>query len=525
MFGFFDSQEKKMRDNASNWLELASKVWNYRRDMLAVKESDELVSRMEELRRLMREKADAGEAEARDRVARGRPHEDGRRGLPQDVARRERGVPPRGGDRDPRDPHLLRPAVQDPDELDVADLLRDDGRDLPPGGPVAQRALQALRFVAYGAVGRAMVAPRDGQVSVPLFISSAGDRVTVAYTKKPGRKWLVIPAQVKEYTFTVDGEPATVQVPADFGESEFDDLVFNTFFPNTAALHAQIERARQAGQIEEVSQKLDESSSQVYLALRVPMGRMVHAGEAILRFDVLAGDQLFVDRVSYQFMRPAVGQGFVFRTDHIPEIERAYGDQYFVKRLIGVPGDSIELKEPILYRNGAPITGSKAFDLNAGRVSPYRGYFNATTTTRATAALPGRDDQGPGARYLALGDNSHDSFDGRFWGFVPEKDVVGGRSSSTSRSRGAGDRPGRPAQTRIFPHAYEQPSSVIAGLLSLTAVGAAAPSLRREGLRREGRRASPTTPPRSTRRSRRRAAPAAGRSSSRRAPTSRAPST
>jgi signal peptidase I len=31
----------------------------------------------------------------------------------------------------------------------------------------------------------------------------------------------------------------------------------------------------------------------------------------------------------------------------------------------------------------------------------------------------------PEHAYLALGDNSHDSFDGRFWGYVPEKDVIG----------------------------------------------------------------------------------------------------
>jgi signal peptidase I len=244
--------------------------------------------------------------------------------------------------------------------------------------------------------------------------------------KKPGRKWFIIPAQVKEYTFTVDGEPTTVQVPADFGESEFDDLVFGTFFPDHDALKAQIERARAAGQIEEVSQKLDETSNQVYLALRVPMGRSVRAGEAILRFDVLAGDQLFVDRVSYNFMRPSVGQGFVFRTDHIPEIERAYGDQYFVKRLVGAPGDSIEIRQPGIYRGGAPITGAKAFELNAGRVSPYRGYFNANhDDSRYSILFPGETITVPEHAYLALGDNSHDSFDGRFWGYVPEKDVIG----------------------------------------------------------------------------------------------------
>jgi signal peptidase I len=426
MLGFFDSQEKKMRDNASNWLELASKVWNYRRDMLAVKESDELVSRMEELRRLMREKADAARLKL------------GIESLEGVLMRTGGAVYPKTSLVENVEFLLvaaivilgIRTYFVQPFKIPTNSMWPTyygmTAETYPQGSPVSNAALQALRFVQYGAVGRAMVAPRDGQVSVPLFISSAGDRVTVAYTKKPGRKWLVIPAEVKEYTFTVDGEPATVQVPADFGESEFDDLVFNTFFPNTAALHAQIERARQAGQIEEVSQKLDESSSQVYLALRVPMGRMVHAGEAILRFDVLAGDQLFVDRVSYQFMRPAVGQGFVFRTDHIPEIERAYGDQYFVKRLVGVPGDSIELKEPVLYRNGAPITGAKAFEMNAGRVSPYRGYFNAThEDSRYSQLFPGETIKVPEHDYLALGDNSHDSFDGRFWGFVPEKDVVG----------------------------------------------------------------------------------------------------
>src|ERR1022692_2097516 len=60
MFGFFDSQEKKMRDNAGNWLELAAKVWNYRRDRLSGKEADELTRRSQELRRLLKERADAG---------------------------------------------------------------------------------------------------------------------------------------------------------------------------------------------------------------------------------------------------------------------------------------------------------------------------------------------------------------------------------------------------------------------------------------------------------------------------------
>jgi signal peptidase I len=425
MFGIFDSQEKKMRDNASNWLELASKVWNYRRDMLGAKESDELVARMRELGRLMRERADAARLKL------------GIESLEGVLMRTGGAVYPKTSLVENVEFLLvaaivilgIRTYFFQPFKIPTNSMWPTyygmTAENFPAGTAPPNAAQRALRFAAFGAVGRAMIAPRSGQVSVPLFIG-AGDRYTVAYTKKAGRKWLVIPAQVKEYTFTVDGEPATVQVPADFGESEFDDLVFGTFFPDHAALKAQIDRARQSGQIEEVSQKLDESSSQVYLALRVPMGRNVRAGEAILRFDVLAGDQLFVDRVSYHFMRPKVGQGFVFRTDHIPEIERAYGDQYFVKRLVGVPGDSIELRAPGIYRNGAPITGAKAFELNAGRVSPYRGYFNAShDDSRYSLLFPDETIRVPDHAYLALGDNSHDSFDGRFWGFVPEKDVIG----------------------------------------------------------------------------------------------------
>src|SRR5580658_5712737 len=59
MFGLFETQEKRMRDNASNWLELAAKVWNTRRDRIGAKEAEELNSRRDELRRMLRDRADA----------------------------------------------------------------------------------------------------------------------------------------------------------------------------------------------------------------------------------------------------------------------------------------------------------------------------------------------------------------------------------------------------------------------------------------------------------------------------------
>jgi signal peptidase I len=154
-------------------------------------------------------------------------------------------------------------------------------------------------------------------------------------------------------------------------------------------------------------------------------GKTVRAGERVLSFDILTGDQLFVDRVSYHFVRPEAGDGFVFRTDNIdsPNMrDRATGrqlEQYYIKRLAGVPGDTLEIKEPVLYRNGRPIEGSKAFNRNATREGNYPGY-------EATGLLAeGQTFTVPPDSYVALGDNSANSQDSRYWGTVPAKDVVG----------------------------------------------------------------------------------------------------
>jgi signal peptidase I len=133
----------------------------------------------------------------------------------------------------------------------------------------------------------------------------------------------------------------------------------------------------------------------------------VQRGDPVLRFDILTGDQLFVDRLSYHFMRPKVGQGFVFRTDHIPRIGKA---DYYIKRLVGLPGDTIAIRPPQIIRNGQPISGADAFELNSHQVAPYTGYTDPPLGSE---------------EFFAMGDNSSNSADGRYWGFVPGDDVIG----------------------------------------------------------------------------------------------------
>jgi signal peptidase I len=148
----------------------------------------------------------------------------------------------------------------------------------------------------------------------------------------------------------------------------------------------------------------------------VNTGKRVKKGERLLSFDVMTGDQLFVDRASYHFVRPEVGSGFVFRTGNIPGIGN---DQYYIKRLVGTPGDELEVRNGALIRNGAPITGSAAFEKNANKEGLYRGYVNQHALDEGRRVKISEDG------YYAMGDNSRDSADSRYWGEVPYKDVVG----------------------------------------------------------------------------------------------------
>jgi signal peptidase I len=129
---------------------------------------------------------------------------------------------------------------------------------------------------------------------------------------------------------------------------------------------------------------------------------------------------LFVDRMSYHFVRPSVGDGFVFNTKNIAvDPDKPHMEQYYIKRLVGLPGDTLEIKNFTLYRNGRPIEGAAAFAKNARRDGDYVGYRNL----RGLAV--GQTMTVPPDGFLALGDNSANSADGRYWGFVPAKDAVG----------------------------------------------------------------------------------------------------
>src|SRR5262249_1504283 len=80
-------------------------------------------------------------------------------------------------------------------------------------------------------------------------------------------------------------------------------------------------------------------------------GRLCHSGEVIARGAIDTGDQVFVDKCSYNFIKPYNGDVFVFRTNNIPAIrpDPIAGPPFYIKRLAGLPGDQLRIDPPSLY--------------------------------------------------------------------------------------------------------------------------------------------------------------------------------
>jgi len=418
MLSFFASQEKKMRDNAANWLEIADKVWHFRRDLLNERESSELLKRRDELRQQLKAKADAGKLKLSIETLEG-------------VLRRTGGaIYPKTSLVENVEFFLvaaivilgIRTYFVQPFKIPTNSMwpsyygMTPEVFAKPADEPGALKKIG--RLLAFGAWPHRLDAPTDGEVLIP--IGGSGNRGMIHSRTVSGRSWLVFPTALREYTILVNDQPVTVRVPADF---DFDWTIYEAFFSHgekyTAMRFNEALRSRIEAQ-QFVTTTVDGEELRC-----VRTGHFVLKGERVLAFDELTGDQLFVDRMSYHFVRPTVGSGFVFRTDRIHSpymIDPNTGqqiEQYYVKRLVGLPGDILKIKGTQLYRNGAPITGASAFESNARQLGNYPGYQAVGLLAAGKQVEVGPDE------FFALGDNSISSLDGRYWGFVPKNDAVG----------------------------------------------------------------------------------------------------
>ncbi len=176
-----------------------------------------------------------------------------------------------------------------------------------------------------------------------------------------------------------------------------------------------------------------------------PRLRSFKKGEPILRGRVNTGDLVLVDKVSYHFRRPARGEVFVFDTRGILTGGRKTGpmaDQegtHYIKRLCGVPGDTLSITPPNLWVNDriAQEPGIQRVIRAEGLYHDFNpnGYELANPGSKprypCPLSQPGEkfhlaSEAAPGMReYAALGDNTKNSLDSRYWGSAKEFNLAG----------------------------------------------------------------------------------------------------
>ncbi|HKN69548.1 MAG TPA: signal peptidase I [Terriglobales bacterium] len=154
---------------------------------------------------------------------------------------------------------------------------------------------------------------------------------------------------------------------------------------------------------------------------------------------LLIGDHIFVNREQFapptHWLGPLLPYRDIHRDDIAVFLSPEQPGLFLVKRIIGVPGDRIHLRDDVVYRNGERL--DEPFVRHKREHNPYTDNFPAVPPAEMygvrnqawAQAMPSHieadDIVVPADSYFAMGDNRDVSYDSRYWGFIPRKNVIG----------------------------------------------------------------------------------------------------
>ncbi len=128
---------------------------------------------------------------------------------------------------------------------------------------------------------------------------------------------------------------------------------------------------------------------------------------------LLIGDHLLVSRFGYDAQVPFTSLHVSLWRD--PERQQVVvfraplpGSPDFIKRVIGVPGDHLEIRDGAVWINGRPLVEPYLIGSHTG---PDDSKYNSVTV--------------PPGHYFVMGDNRDNSYDSRYWGFLPRENILG----------------------------------------------------------------------------------------------------
>jgi signal peptidase I len=132
----------------------------------------------------------------------------------------------------------------------------------------------------------------------------------------------------------------------------------------------------------------------------VAEARYIPSGSMLPTLEI--NDRLIIDKLGYLFKEPKRGDIVVFNPTAALQ-EQNFKDA-FIKRVIGLPGDKVQVKLGVVYVNDQPLQEQYIQE------QPNYDYGPVVV---------------PKNQYLVLGDNRNNSYDSHYWGFVPRENIIG----------------------------------------------------------------------------------------------------